>query len=93
MYDHIRPPSVLPTTSMRGSNRKFNFSWLIKYPWLPYSPKLDGGPCAILLPSSTRRDKGLLVNRPYSNWSKLSSNDSLLGYHRNCLQDSDTLKL
>ena len=37
----------------------------------------------------------MLVNRPYSNWSKLSnalSNHSLLGYHRNCLQDSDTLK-
>ena len=76
LYDHIRPPSVLPTTSMRGSNRKFNVSWLIKYPWLLYSPKLDGvfcGPCDIFLPSSTRRDKVLLVNRPYSNWSKLSN--------------------
>ena len=31
LYDHIRPPSVLPTTSMHGSNRKFNVSWLIGF--------------------------------------------------------------
>ena len=40
-------------------------------------------------------DKGLLVNRPYCNWSKLSnasSNHSLVGYHRNCLQEADTLR-
>ena len=46
------PPAVLPTTFSHGCNRKFNISWLIKYPWLRYSPKLDAvlcGPCALLL--------------------------------------------
>ena len=67
---HIEPPSVLPTTTMCGSSRKYNVSWL-------------------------RRDKGLPVNRPYHNWSKLShalSDHSLLAYHRNCLQEADTLR-
>ena len=32
-----------------GCNRKFTVEWLVKYPWLNYSPKLDAvfwGPCA-----------------------------------------------
>lgn len=98
LYHHIEPPTVLPATLSRGSNRKFNISWLKKYPWLLYSPKLDGvfcGPCSLLLPNANRQDKGLLVNRPYSNWVKISnalSNHSSLSYHRDCLQVADILK-
>ena len=46
------------------------------------------------LPSHNRRDKGLLVNTPYSNWSKISnaiSNHSSLCYHKECLQNADIL--
>ena len=51
LYDHIEPPTVLPTTTttMRGSSHKFNVSWLSKYPWLLYSPKLDGVFCGPVL--------------------------------------------
>ena len=51
--------------------------------------------CSLLLPNIKRRDKCLLVNRPYSNWVKISnalSNHSLLRYHQECLQDADILK-
>ena len=74
LYDHLQPPSILPYSTIRGSNRKFNISWLSKYPWLKYSPMLDGvfcGPCSLLLCSSERRDKGILVNKAFNNWSKL----------------------
>ena len=42
-----------------------------------------------------RKAKGLLVNKPFSNWVKLSSalNDhSKLKYHRDCLQLADTIQ-
>lgn len=98
LYHHIEPPDVLPSKLFRGVNRKFNVTWLERYPWLRYSPKLDGvfcGPCSLLLPSHKRRDKGQLVNTAYSNWSKISnavSSHSLLSYHKDCLQDADILK-
>ena len=52
LYHHAQPPKVLPSTYSHGCNQKFNISWLEKYPWLQYSPKLDGvlcGPCVFLL--------------------------------------------
>jgi len=98
LYHHVSPPTIFPSIYSHGKNRKFGTSWLEKYPWLLYSPKLDAvfcGPCSLLLPVSKRRDKGLLVNRPFSNWGKLSitlSNHSEHIYHRECLQDADILK-
>ena len=95
---HIAPPNILPTTYSRGCNRKFNTTWLTKYPFLLYSPKLDGffyGPCSFFLSSDKRKDKGLLVNRSYSNWSKIGnalSNHSYLLYHLDCVQYTDILK-
>ncbi len=99
LFRHVAPPAIFPPTFSHGFQRRFNQSWLNKYPWLLYSPKLDGifcGPCAILLPVLERKDKGMLVNRPFSNWIKISSilaNHSSLHYHRNCLAMADTLKL
>ena len=95
---HIAPPNILPTTYSRGCNRKFNTTWLTKYPFLLYYPKLDGvfcGPCSLFLSSDKRKDKGLLVNRSYSNWSKIGnalSNHSSLLYHLDCVQYTDILK-
>ena len=98
LYHHVKPPTVLPSTNVQGKNRKFNVSWLEKYSWLLYSPKVDGvfcGPCSILLSSSDRADKGLLVNKSLSNWAKLSntlSSHSSLRYHRDCVLKVDVLK-
>ena len=95
---HITPLNILPSTYSPGCNWKCNTTWLTKYPFLLYSPKLDGvfcGPCSLFLSSDKRKDKGLLVNRSYSNWSKIGnalSNHSSLLYHLDCVQYTDILK-
>ena len=66
-------------------------SWLRKYPWLLYSVKLDGifsGPCLLLLSSEKHKDKGQFVNKPFSNWIKLSS----ALYHHVCLELAEALR-
>lgn len=97
LYYHVQPPNALPSTFSYGANRKFQTSWLSKYPWLLYSPKLDGvfcGPCALLLSIEKRKDKGLLVNKPFSNWIKISSilsDHCKLKYHLDSVQLADVL--
>ena len=99
MFRHVPPPYTLPSTFSHGCHRKFNTSWLGKFPWLRYSPALDGvfcGACAVLLPRDKRRDKGLLVNKPFSNWVKLSdtlNTHSKHSYHLDALQLADILKM
>ena len=53
------------------------------------------GPCVLLPTSDKRRDKGMLVNKPFSNWVKLSDVlkiHSKYFYHRVALQSTDVLK-
>ena len=58
---------------------------------------LDGvfcGPCSLLLCSSERRDKRILVNKAFNNWSKLSTtllNHSTFKYHHRCMQNAEIL--
>ena len=98
LYNHMSPPNVLPTSYSYGCNRKFNTTWLYKYAWLRYSPKLDGvfcGPCAVFAGENCM-DKGILVNRPFSNWGKITetlSKHAKLAYHHKALQDADVLKM
>ena len=95
VFKHISPPRVLPKTQSHGCYRKFNIDWIKKYPWLRYSSQLDGvfcGPCAMLLPTDSRRDKGVLVNKPFSNWVKISDalkTHSSHIYHRDCMQAAE----
>ena len=98
LFNHIEPPRVLPGTYAFGCSRKFNIEWLTTYAWLRYSPKLDAvfcGPCSVLLAADNRADKGLLVNRPFSQWVKLSdslSRHAKLVYHHQAVQSADILK-
>ena len=98
LYNHMSPPNVLPTSYSYGCNRKFNTTWLYKYAWLRYSPKLDGvfcGPCAVFAGENCM-DKGILVNKPFSNWGKITetlSKHAKLAYHHKALQDADVLKM
>ena len=98
IFKHNPPPRVLPSTFSHGCNRKFKIAWMNKYPWLRYSTKLDGvfcGPRAILLSSNSRHDKGILVNKPFNNWVKISNTltkHSHLVYHSDCMQAADALK-
>ena len=92
LNNQVKPPAVLPTTCFHGINRKFNASWMKKYPWLEYSSKLDGvfcGPCSLLLLVAQRKDKELLDNRFFSVRPKLSATLSghlSLCYHRDCVR-------
>ena len=98
LFEHVKPPLTLPTTFSHGCNRRFNTKWLQKYPWLKYSSKLDVvlcGACALLVKSDVRQDNSRLVNKPFSNWVKLSdvlSNHSKLLYHRESLEAADVLQ-
>ena len=98
LYNHMSPPNVLPTSYLYDCNRKFNTTWLYKYAWLRYSLKLDGmfcGPCAVFA-GENRMDKGILVNRPFSNWVSITetlSKHAKLAYHHKALQDADVLKM
>ena len=99
LFHHVQPPTDLPTTFSHGYRRKFNIDWLRKYPWLRYSVKLDGvfcGPCALFLSESSRKDKGLLVNRLFSNWVKISEalqKHSKHFYHCDCVQLTDAINV
>ena len=98
LYHHVQPSKVLPSTYFHGCNRKFTFAWLEKYPCLRYSPSQDGvycGPCAVLLSEDSRRGKQSLVNKPLSNWVKISSVVSShfkLAYYCDAAQAADVLK-
>ena len=90
---HVQPPNVLPSRFFwHGFNGRFQVSWLQKHSWLLYSVKLDCifcGPCSLLLSSEKHKDKGQFVNKPFSNWIKISSallDHSKLKYHHDYLQ-------
>ena len=66
---HFRPPENFSFPD--GCNRSFKNKWLETYsPWLVYSLALDGGFCiACALFSMNRESKGILVNKPFKNWT------------------------
>ena len=82
---------TFPDTYMNKCNRSCQQNWLScsKYPWLMYSPKLDGRfclPCVLF--AKNRGGKGVLVNAPFTRWTKLSSvvgGHETLEYHRDYL--------
>ena len=95
---HFRPPKEykFPSTYMNKCKRSFQESWLVKYPWLVYSPSLDGGfclPCFLFI--SNRSGKGSLVNSPFCRWTKVSTalgSHNTLDYHLDCLTKADSFK-
>ena len=54
--------------------RSFQYSWLVKYPWLRYSEQDNGGyclPCVLFARSTNlRSDPGMLVKNPLPNFQK-----------------------
>ena len=95
---HFRPPREykFPSTYMNKCNRSFQESWLTKYPWLVYSPTLDGGFCLpCFLFARNRSGKGILVNTPFVHWTKVSStlgNHATLAYHLDCVTRADSFR-
>ena len=82
-YDIVKnvwkpPPNfAFPTKVISGKNRKFNYSWLDRFPWLVYSRCLDGAFClACVLFGSRGVLNGSKLDRlmqsPLVNWSNAS---------------------
>ena len=98
LTNHFQPSNeyVFPSVYMNKSNRQFQAEWLKKYPWLVYSPKLDGGfclPCALF--ASDRASKGVLVIRPFTRWTKVSDtmkNHAKKDYHQMSLIFAEEFK-
>lgn len=79
LTNHFKPSSspdyIYPTTYIGGCNRSFRSHYTNIYPWLVYSPSLDGAFCknCTLFASETHRDRlGVLVNKPFTQWNKLN---------------------
>ena len=71
LYHHRSPPNQLPHTQHYCSNRKFNLTWLVGLFIAPSWMQYFVVPCSHLLPNTKWRDKGLIVNRPFSSWGKV----------------------
>jgi len=95
---HFRPSKgyKFPSNYMNGCNRSFQETWLSKYPWLVYSPKLDGGFCLpCFLFARNRSGKGTLVNSPFKHWTKVSvtlGKHATLEYHLDCLTKAESFR-
>lgn len=61
-----------PNIVQNGQNRKFNYDWLVEFPWLAYSKKFSGAFCSECVLFS-RVDGhnvplGQLVTKPFCNY-------------------------
>lgn len=81
-----------PVKQMYGRNRRFKPEWAQKHPWLHYSSSEDSvycKACVLFAPTDIHGQKlGMLVNKPFSNWTKQSSYFSeheKLDYHKTCM--------
>ncbi|CAM1294552.1 Uncharacterised protein r2_g385 [Pycnogonum litorale] len=77
LRNHFQPGNgfEFPPTYDGNCFRTFQASWLKQYPWLVYSPYVDGGyclSCVIFAKSAQRSNLGILVNKPFTKWHKKS---------------------
>ena len=75
LTNHYRPGRnfMFPKTFSDGCCRSFQLRWLDKYPWLVYSKELDGGFCKFCsLFARNRSALGVLVNKPFRRWVKVT---------------------
>lgn len=82
-------------------NRKFQYRWLEKYPWLSYSAKFDGAFCKICVAFSNgeggqgKQRLGKLVLSPFRQWKDALENftsHQLCHYHKKCSLMSEDFK-
>ena len=66
---------IIPTNFDGGCNRSFKREWLSRYDFLVYSAKLEGGLCkycTLFVNPDHRKKYGILVNKPFFKWRKMS---------------------
>lgn len=76
-----------PTKILHSKTRKFQSAWLESYPWLVYSPSLDGCLCKhCLFFAKAESPVGKFVTTPETNWTKALTEikeHATKDYHRN----------
>jgi len=96
LQNRFRPDSryAFPSVFMNGCNRSFRYSWIEKYPWLVYSPRLDGVFCIYCaLFTKDRGSRCSLVNQPFTKWTRSShvfKDHASSKSHFNAITDSET---
>ena len=63
-----------PMRILHQCRRGLQTRHLSDYPWMVYSPSVDGvfcKYCALRIPMHCRKDEGAFVNKPFKNWRKL----------------------
>lgn len=76
LKNHVKPTEThtFPSTYLHGCYRSFKPAMIASYPWAIYSPHLDGVFCIhCSLFCNTRENKGYLVNKPFTQWHKISA--------------------
>ena len=95
LTSHFTPTSdyTFPPEKRGDCYRSFKISWMSNYPWLVYSPKLDGAFCKhCALFAKKRLHLGALVNFPFRRWHKMSETfpaHAKMDYHRKAIQKSE----
>ena len=97
LYTSVWRPSsryVFPRHQEGNKARAFQHEWLIKYSWLVYSERMDGGfclPCVLFGKHSS--NLGQLVTSPLSSFTSASNRlkeHDKKSYHNNALVDAET---
>ncbi len=103
LTSHWTPPPGyrFPTEKMYGKNRSFSSDWLKVYPWLVYSPSINGAfcfPCVLFGCQSGHNNSKLdkLYQSPLTNWvkaaQKLSEHNTKSEVHKQSMVFCKELK-
>ncbi|XP_074656009.1 52 kDa repressor of the inhibitor of the protein kinase-like [Tubulanus polymorphus] len=88
---------IYKPSKQRYITLRFQRSWLSDYPWLVYSPALQGGLCkyCVMFPPKDRRVKtGQLVSCAFKNYGGAKGSDGILDkhektdFHKNAMSDA-----
>lgn len=90
-------PSKSYIVQNKTKHLKFQYSWLLKFPWLVYSAKENGAYCKICVSFSksdghNSQGLGALVKNKYNNWRKAIEDfkeHSNREYHKTCVCSAD----
>lgn len=91
---HWKPSAdySFPVRKLNGKNRMFQSQWLDTYPWLVYSPSLDGCLCKHCMFFAPEERQGTFITCPYTNWTKALAQikeHATCKYHQDALLKAD----
>lgn len=90
-----------PLKTEFGKRRSFKYEWLAQFPWLSYSPSLDGAFCLPCVLFSCEAKKGgeklaRLLHKPLDTWTsacrKLKGHESHSDMHKQAVLTASEFK-